>query len=113
MIVGLCNALATFQWLVSRVISGLNGCVVYLDDAVVYSHTWDEHPVYIRLLFEQLVELKLTLNLAKCEFARVTVVYLGNVVGQGQVRPVRGEILAIDHFPPPSTKIEVKQKMFL
>lgn len=31
---------ATFQCLMNRVISGLEGCAVYLDDVVVYSDTW-------------------------------------------------------------------------
>lgn len=39
------NAPATFQRLMNRVISGLRGCAVYLDDVVVYSQTWDEHIV--------------------------------------------------------------------
>ena len=36
-----------------------------------------------------------------------TVVYLGKVVGHGQVRPVRAKVLAIDSFPPPMTKREL------
>lgn len=106
---GLRNAPATFQRLMNRVISGLDGCAVYLDDAVVYSDTWDVHLVRIQALFERLVEANLTVNLAKCEFARATVVYLGKVVGQGQVCPVRAKVLAIDHFPPPTTKKELQR----
>ncbi len=40
---GLRNAPATFQRLKIRVVSGLEGCAVYLDDAVVHSQMWDEH----------------------------------------------------------------------
>lgn len=42
---GLRNAPATFQRLMNRVISGLQGCTVYLDDAVLVSDTWEEHLV--------------------------------------------------------------------
>ncbi len=45
---GLRNAPATFQRLMNRVISGLRGCAVYLDDVVVYSQTWDEHCSKVR-----------------------------------------------------------------
>ncbi|KAL7857740.1 hypothetical protein AOLI_G00178420 [Acnodon oligacanthus] len=45
-----------------------------------------------------------TINLVKCEFAKATVSYLGMVVGQGQVCPLRSKVMAIDQFPPPSTK---------
>ena len=37
-------------------------------------------------------------------FVQATVAYLGKVVGQGEVRPVRAKVVAIDAFPLPSTK---------
>ena len=58
----------------------------------------------IRALFRRLSEARLTVNLANCEFARATVTYLGKVVGQGQVRPVRAKTLAIDRYPSPTSK---------
>ena len=101
---GLRNAPSTFQRLMNRVISGLDGCAVYLDDCIVTGDTWEQHVSRLRALFARLVEANLTVNLAKCEFAQATVIYLGKVVGQGQVRLVRAKVLAIDGFPPPTTK---------
>ncbi|KAI3355848.1 hypothetical protein L3Q82_004228 [Scortum barcoo] len=46
----------------------------------------------IRALFERLAEARLTINLAKCEFARATVTYLGRVVGQGRVALVQDKV---------------------
>lgn len=90
---GLRNSLATFQHLMNRVVGDMQGCAVYLDDVVIYSNTWDTHLERIQELFTRLAEARLTVNLAKCEFARATVTYLGRVVGQGQVRPVNAKIL--------------------
>lgn len=104
---GLRNAPATFQRLMNRVVAGLVGCAVYLDDVVVYSDTWEEHVERIRALFGRLAWAKLTVNLAKCEFAKATVTYLGKEVGQGEVRPVRAKVVAIDCFPAPVTKKEL------
>lgn len=39
--------------------------------------------------------------------AQGTVTYLGKVVGQGQVCPVRAKVLVIDQFPTPTTKKEL------
>lgn len=49
---GLRNAPDTFHLLMNRVILGLEGCAVYLDDVVAYSQTWEDHlrPHFIRLV---------------------------------------------------------------
>lgn len=72
---GLRNAPATFQPLMNQVVAGLDGCAVYLDDVVIYSDTWSEHIQRIIALFEKLVWAGLTVNSAKCEFAKATVTY--------------------------------------
>ena len=104
---GLRNAPATFQRLMNKVVHGLKGCAVYLDDVVIYSDTWEEHLERVRALFDRLIWARLTINLAKCEFAKATVTYLGKVVGQGEVRPIHAKVLAIQAFPVPSTKQEL------
>ena len=42
---GLCNALATFQWLMQNCMGELNFiyCLIYLDDLIVFSRTAEEH----------------------------------------------------------------------
>lgn len=58
----------------------------------------------MRALFDRLVWARLTINLAKCEFARATVTYLGKVVGRGRVGTVAAKVEAINNFPIPLTK---------
>ncbi len=79
---GLRNVPATFQQLVNLVVSGLEGCVVYL---VVFSDTWDTHIQRIHALFDHLAEARLTVNLAKCDLARAMVTCLGQEVRHGQI----------------------------
>lgn len=45
------DAPATFQRLIHKVVVGLDGCAVYLDDVVVYSDTWSAHTEHVRALF--------------------------------------------------------------
>lgn len=47
------------------------------------------------------------MNLAKCEFAKATVICMGRVVGQGQVRPVGAKVQAVEEFPVPTTRKEL------
>ncbi|KAL2103191.1 hypothetical protein ACEWY4_000059 [Coilia grayii] len=106
---GLRNAPATFQRLINYVLSGMTGCEAYLDDVVVFSATWGQHLEQIKELFERLSRASLTVNLAKCEFAKATVTYLGRVVGRGQVRPVSAKVEAICNFPVPSSRRELRR----
>ncbi|KAG7453964.1 hypothetical protein JOB18_002015, partial [Solea senegalensis] len=106
---GLCNAPATFQRLVNQVLGDIPNCSAYLDDLVVYTSTWDEHMKILRQVFTRLAQASLTLNLAKCEFGKATVIYLGHQVGQGQVRPVDAKVEAITRYPVPTTRRELRR----
>ncbi len=106
---GMRNAPATFQRLMNQVLSGVTNVEVYLDDVVVFSNTWEEHLNQLYVIFDRLNKASLTLNLAKCEFAKATVTYLGKCVGQGQVKPVEAKIAAIVEFPMPTNKRELRR----
>lgn len=93
---GLQNAPATFQRLMNKVVFSLEGCAVYLDDVIVFSDAWEQHLVCLHPLMH-LAEVHLTVNLAKCEFAKATVRYLGH----GEMRPIQAKTLDIQRFPPP------------
>ena len=54
----LCNALVTFQHLMQNTLGELNliYCVIYLDDAIVFSHTEEEHLECLCIMFEWFCE---------------------------------------------------------
>uniref|UniRef100_A0A669CS17 ribonuclease H n=1 Tax=Oreochromis niloticus TaxID=8128 RepID=A0A669CS17_ORENI len=106
---GLRNAPATFQRLMNIVLGSVRKCEVYLDDIVVYSDTWSEHIETLTDVFHRLGRASLTLNLAKCDFGKAMVTYLGKQVGQGQVRPLLAKIQAILDFPAPRTRRELRR----
>lgn len=106
---GLRNVPGCFQRLMCKVLAGVQNCEVYLDDIVLHSSSWSSHLQLIHTVFERLRDASLTLNLAKCEFGKATVTYLGKEVGQGQVRPVEAKVQAICDFSPPRTKREVRR----
>ena len=74
---GMKNSPATFQRLINSVTSGIDGCDAYIDDAIIYSDTWEEHLSTIRQFYDRLSEAKLTINLSKSEFACATVTFYG------------------------------------
>ena len=65
---GMKNSPATFQCLVNKVISGLDGVGAHIDNVIIYSDTWEEHLRLIRSFFDILSEFQLTINFNKSEF---------------------------------------------
>lgn len=89
---GMKNSGCTFQRFMDIVVSGLSNTQVYVDDLIVNSETRSDHEAALRTLFERLRKHKLTVSLAKSDFARATVQYLGHVVGQGKILPATANI---------------------
>lgn len=87
-----------------RVLSGLSNCSAYLDDLAAYTRTWQDHLQTLHQVFHRLAYATLTLNLAKCEFAKTTVTYLGWEVRHGQAQPINDEIVVINEYPKPKTR---------
>ena len=78
----LCNALATFQRLMERCMGDLNlrDCLIYLDDIIIFSSTFEEHLERLQAVFKNLEKHNLKLKPSKCEFFKESVTYLGHVV---------------------------------
>ncbi|XP_066945203.1 uncharacterized protein [Macrobrachium rosenbergii] len=106
---GMKNAACTFQRLMNRVICGLEGTEIYIDDLVVYSNDWQTHIFRLRKVFEALRAAGLVINLGKCEFGKAKVVYLGHEVGLGQVAPRQANLEAIINLKQPSNIREVRR----
>ena len=98
------NSPAVFQRLIYKIITGLDNCKAYIDNAIIYSEEWDQQIKTIREFFERLSTAKLTINLAKSKFCHATLTILGHVVGQAQVKPVEAKVKAISNFSVPTCK---------
>ena len=106
---GMKNAASTFQRLMNMVIKGMKGFVVYLDDVVIFSDTWEEHLVHLKKFFMALEKANLVINLSKSDFGHAKVVYLGHEIGFGKVAPKSSNIQAILEFPVPKNRKNVMQ----
>ena len=79
---GLTSAPATFQRLMDTVLSDLlwHRVMVYLDDIIGYSETWQEHLATLHNVLRRLRAAGLQASPSKCEFDRATLQYLGHIV---------------------------------
>jgi hypothetical protein len=67
---GLTNAPATFQSLMNEVLRPFlrRFVLVFFDDILIYSHSWTEHLLHVRLVLTKLQEHHLFVKCSKCEF---------------------------------------------
>ena len=106
---GMKNTASTFQRLMNIVCSKVKNCVVYIDDLVIYSNSWEDHLQSIRELFKAIQNANLVINLAKSDFSQAKITYLGFEVGYGKVLPKESNIQAILDFPVPKTRKNIRQ----
>ena len=77
---GLCNVLATFQWLMQNCLVKLNliYCLIYLDDLIVFLQTTEEHLHRLCVVLGQLREYNLKLKPLKCSLFKEEINYLAH-----------------------------------
>lgn len=107
---GLCNAPSTFERLMESVLRGLQWqiCLVYLDDVIVFSHTFEEHVERLQLIFDRIKEAGLKLKPGKCHMLQQRVNYLGHVVSDEGVHTDPEKIRKVKEWPVPMSVHEVR-----
>ena len=107
---GLCNAPATFQRLMERCMGDLNlrDCLIYLDDIMIFSSTFQEHLEHLEAVFSRLAEHNLKLKASKCEFLKSEVTYLGHVVSEEGIQTDPEKLGSIRTWPVPQNVKEVR-----
>ena len=108
---GLTNAPATFQRLMERILTGLQWetCLVYIDDIIIYSKTFEDHIEHLAEVFRRLKCADLKLKPKKCNIFKRQVSYLGHIVSKEGISTDPSKTKDIDEWPQPSTVTEVKR----
>jgi hypothetical protein len=108
---GLTNAPITFIRLMNEVLCAFIGkfVIVYFDDILIYSKSYDAHLEYLHAIFNVLRDARLFGNLEKCTFCTDRVSFLGYVVILQALRWMRQRLLPSQagHFRLWSRRFEV------
>ena len=101
---GLTNVPATFQRLMERCMDELHlkECLIYLDNIIFFSKTFEEHLERLENVLKQLKRHGLKLKGSKCEFVKTKVQYLGHIVSDRGVQTDPDKISALKKWPIPS-----------
>ena len=100
---GLTNAPATFQPLMECTSAGLTPaeCLIYLDNIVVFSSTFEDHLHRLKQVFEQSRMTGLRLKPSKCHSCLPQVRYLGLIVSTEGIQPDPAILKAMKKYPTP------------
>lgn len=77
-------------------------CMVYLDDIIIRSATFEQHLQDLRAVFDRLRNNGLKLKLKKCAFAMATVEFLGHIVSAEGLAPDPAKVTAVRNLAPPT-----------
>ncbi len=107
---GLTNAPATFQRAMQFVLTGLQGksCLVYIDDILIYSPSFEQHCKDLTEVFECLKTHNLKLKPKKCFFGRKELAYLGHIISKNGVKPDPAKVEAVENLSTPTSLKELQ-----
>ena len=93
-----------------KVFKGLNPeiCLLYLDDIIVKSATFEDHIQNLRVIFDRLKNAGLKLSPKKCHLFKEKVTFLGHVVSKEGISTDPEKIDAVLNWPVPKTLTKLR-----
>jgi hypothetical protein len=107
---GLTGAPATFQGAMNKTLQPLlrKCALVFFDDILVYSPTWEVHLQHIEQVLQLLLKDSWQVKLSKCTFGQQEIAYLGHVISQAGVSTDPSKVSTVVSWPVPVTCKELR-----
>jgi hypothetical protein len=107
---GVTGGPTTFQSVMNFILAALlRKCVVvFIDDILIYSKTWDDHLMHISQVLKILQTHHFHVKLSKCSFAQQQLTYLGHIVSSKGVATDPSKITIIKDWPQPKNIKELR-----
>ena len=77
---------------------------IYVDDMLIGTDTFENHILVLEELFAKLIKFNFTLNLPKCEFFKIEILFLGFMISPMGVTPDPKKLEVIKNFEEPKNK---------
>jgi hypothetical protein len=103
---GLTGAPATFTRLMNIVLGGLEDCLVYIDDIIVQTPSFEDH-------IEHLQKANMKLKPSKCKHLRRSLKWLGHIVSEKGIATDEDKMQHVQEWPQPKDVTEVRSFMGL
>lgn len=85
-----------------------NTVLVYMDDWLIPSKSWEEHLIALRKVFKRLREVNLKVKYEKCGFGKNSIKVLGHRVSEKGISPDEDKLLSVKEFPRPKNVKQVR-----
>ncbi|XP_055590264.1 uncharacterized protein K02A2.6-like [Uranotaenia lowii] len=105
---GMNCASEVFQNVIERVLAGIPGVKVFIDDMLVYGRDREEHDRALVMVLKRLKEYGITINKRKCEFGRSQVTFMGHRLDGNGISPSEEKVDSIRRFRCPENVEEVR-----
>jgi len=109
---GLKTSPAIFQRILSNIIRKYklaDFVVNFIDDIMIFSKTFAEHIIHLTRLLEAILKEGFRLKFSKCTFANNHARYLGHIIQNNSIRPLKDYLVAVRDFPIPKTRKNIRQ----
>lgn len=109
---GLKTSPAIFQRILSNILRQYKlteFAVNYIDDILIFSRSFSEHITHLTRLLAAVKKEGFRLKFTKCTFASDSVKYLGHIIQNNSVGPVKDNLISIRDFPVPTTQKNIRQ----
>ena len=106
---GFINSSSIFQRTMNLILSGLSWeyLLVYIDDILIFSRSFEEHLIHLENVFKKLKEYKLVVKLSKCEFAKDELLFLGHIINSKGICADPKKVSVIRNCAIPTTHSEL------
>lgn len=107
---GLKNSPPSFQRIMAEILSSCRQfALVYIDDIVIYSKSFDDHLKHITQVLSLLLQHNFQLNPVKCSIFQNTIDYLSHTISITGLRPTDEKVQAIIKLREPKTLAEANK----
>jgi cleavage and polyadenylation specificity factor subunit 1 len=91
------------------ILRGLDFCLAYVDDILVFSRSHEDHERHLRAIFGRLQTYGILINPANCVFRASEVTFLGYRVSSEGSRPLEDRLTHLQDCPPPKTASQLRR----
>ena len=108
---GIADMPAEFQKAIDCTLAGLNNTFCFLDDIIIVRREIEQHLYLVWKCLIKIDQENLRINLAKCQFVKDKIEWLGHSITQTGITPLSNKTDAIEKLSPPSTLKKLRSFM--